>query len=82
MPAPPNARQVEGLLKLLLSDLMALFQHNKIDGLTINSIGTVLAGLKFGEPQDATEVDALIKATATKQAEDIKVMMLRASVVN
>jgi hypothetical protein len=82
-PAPPTARQVEGMLKLLLNDLMSIFNANQIDGMTINSIGTILANIKFdGTEQSAKEVAGLVHAAAEKQAEDIKVMLLRASVVN
>lgn len=76
----PPVAAVEQTLASAVAQLLLLFKANNIDGLTINSIGSILSGLRWGYEQSNEERHALIHETAVAQVDAIRTLLLRDSV--
>lgn len=80
-PQVPSTEQVVADLNTILTQLMQMFRASRIDGFTIVSIGKILSQLTFDGKQGQTEVSLLISKVAAQQVEDLKVWLLRQSIV-
>ncbi len=81
-PAVPTVAEVEQGLNLILNTLMTMFRNHNVQGFTINSVGKVLAAMKFedGERQSPAEIKLLIRKVAEEEVESIRVWLLKQSV--
>lgn len=80
-PQVPTAAQIQSDLNTVLTNLMQIFRANRVDGFTITSIGKILSQLKFDGTQTPTEIQLIVTKVAGEQAEEMRIFLLRQSVI-
>jgi hypothetical protein len=78
----PTAQQITDDLGTILTQIMLFFKQNRIPGWYINSVGSILAQLKFDakEKQTPAQIQFMVQQVAEKQLELMKVDLLKASI--
>lgn len=81
-PGIPTIEQLRNNLDALLSMCLMNFHKMGVDGLTINTLGACMSKLDFSKQPTKEEYGKMLDEAATKQLENITLLLLRSSITN